>query len=61
LIIVNERHLDSVLREYTQYYNCRRPHQGMNQRCPERQFESVNPGTVNRRMMLGGLINDYYR
>jgi putative transposase len=28
LIIVNERHLNSVLREYVSYYNTRRPHQG---------------------------------
>ena len=32
LIIVNEQHLKSVLREYVRYYNIRRPHQGLEQR-----------------------------
>jgi transposase InsO family protein len=35
LLIINERHLDLVLREYSQYYNCARPHQGFGQQIPE--------------------------
>ena len=61
LIIVNERHLNSVLWEYSRYYNRRRPHQGISQRCPEGLFESVHTGTTYRREVLGGLIHDYYR
>jgi len=59
LIIVNERHLNSVLEEYVDYYNTRRPHQGISQKSPEGSFEPVNTGAVYRRELLGGLINDY--
>jgi transposase InsO family protein len=61
LIIVNERHLNSILREYTRYYNTRRPHQRIGQKRPEGSLEPSNIGAIYRREMLGGLINDYYR
>ena len=61
LIIVNERHLNSVLREYVDYYNSRRPHQGLRQSSPAGSFASINIGKVHRGEVLGGLINDYYR
>ncbi|MBI1257244.1 MAG: transposase [Chloroflexi bacterium] len=61
LIIVNERHLNSVLREYVDYYNARRPHQGLGQECPAGSFEALNRGVIYRHELLGGLINDYYR
>ena len=61
LIIVNERHLNSVLREYVSYYNTRRPHQGLGQSSPAGSFELINTGAVYCREVLGGLINDYYR
>ena len=59
LIIVNERHLNVVLEEYVDYYKTRRPHQGISQKSREGSFEPVNTGTVYRRELLGGLINDY--
>lgn len=52
LIIINERHLNSVLREYVDYYHVRRPHQGIGQRCPEGEVESVHTGTMGRRAVL---------
>ncbi len=61
LIIVNERHLNSVLRDYVSYYNNRRPHQGLGQSRPAGIFESINTGTIYRREVLGGLIGDYIR
>jgi len=44
LIIVNKRHLNSVLREYVDYDNARRPHQGLEQQCPTGSLQSVNGG-----------------
>jgi putative transposase len=38
LSIVNQRHLNSVLQEYVDYYNSRRPHQGLGQQCPTGSF-----------------------
>jgi putative transposase len=61
LIIVNEPHLNSVLQEYVHYYNTRRPHQGIAQRCPDGSFGVVNTGMIKCRKVLDGLINDYYR
>src|SRR3954471_13968810 len=34
LIILNQRHLARVLKEYVQYYNSARPHQGLGQQTP---------------------------
>jgi hypothetical protein len=34
LIILNERHLHRVLSAYVAFFNRRRPHQGLDQRCP---------------------------
>jgi putative transposase len=34
LLIINERHLNHVLREYSQYYDKARPHQSLDQQPP---------------------------
>jgi putative transposase len=61
LLILNERHLDSVLREYGQHHNQARPHQGIGQEIPESANDHLGEGPVQRRDVLGGLIHDYYR
>jgi putative transposase len=60
LLIINERHLEHVLRTYSQYYNQARPHQGLSQQIPESPYQQPEHGTVQRRDMLGGLLHDYY-
>ena len=57
-----------VLAEYQEHYNTARPHQGIDQRTPDR-----NPGDVHgaaadldshrirRKPVLNGLINEYMR
>lgn len=65
LLILSERHLRRVLSEYVQYYNHRRPHQGIGQRIPVIPISlSENPTSlsapVHRRDVLGGIIHDYY-
>ncbi len=61
LLIVHERHLQRVLREYITYYNLRRPHQGIDQRCPVSLERAIDGGQIERRDILGGIIHDYYR
>jgi len=61
LLIMNESHLRRVLQEFIAYYNARRPHQGLEQQSPIPRPTTVATGTVNRRTILGGIINDYYR
>jgi putative transposase len=60
LLIVNEAHLRRVLKEYIDYYNQARPHQGLHQRIPI-QPTVISSGEVRCRNVLGGLIHDYYR
>ena len=61
LLIINERHLDHALTEYSQYYNQARPHQGIGQRIPDSPNHQPGPGPVQRRDLLGGLLHDYSR
>jgi hypothetical protein len=62
ILILNEAHLRRVLREFVHdYYNVARPHQGIGQQIPIPRRQPQNSGTVQRRKVLGGIINDYYR
>ena len=61
IIVVNQAHLRSVLTEYIEFYNTRRPHQGIGQQSPIIRLPEKREGLVQRRPVLGGIINDYYR
>ncbi len=77
LLVVNERHLERVLRSYAQHYNEHRPHQGISQAVPRALSENrlaIGPtgereqrcrhrpvDRVLRRDRLGGLIHEYER
>jgi putative transposase len=63
LLIYGERHLRSVLGEYSGHYNQHRPHQSRQQRPPDQDGQVSAPLDlpVQRRKVLGGVINEYYR
>ena len=61
LLILSEGHLRRVMQEYVAYYNQRRPHQGMEQRCPRPIERARKEGVVKCRDVLGGIIHDYER
>jgi transposase len=61
LLILNEAHLRRVLSAFTTYYNTRRPHQSLGQQSPIRRQQSTHAGPIQRRSVLGGIVNDYYR
>jgi putative transposase len=60
LLIINQTHLSPILREYTNYYNAARPHQGLKQQIPI-PLAPVRSGRIHRRDILGGILHDYYR
>ncbi len=61
VLIFSQPHLQQVLDEYVAFYNQRRPHQGIEQRCPDELPNCEREGIVRCRDVLGGLIHDYYR
>ena len=77
LLVVNEAHLERILRSYARHYNGHRPHQGLAQEipAPERAVPLQvvthsdsrhphlrrHPGRIRRHDRLGGLIHEYER
>jgi transposase InsO family protein len=64
LLILNQRHLDRVLRVYVHHYNAERPHRGLKLSPPEGPREpmaSAMQANVCRRDLLGGLLHEYYQ
>jgi putative transposase len=63
MLIYGERHLLSVLDDYVAHYNRHRPHQSRQQRPPDHDDQADVPLDlpVQRRKVLGGVINEYYR
>jgi transposase InsO family protein len=63
MLIFGERHLRAVLNEYAAHYNRRRPHRSLNLRVPADCADVIRlpVGRIERRQVLGGLINEYER
>ncbi len=64
LILVNERHLRSVLSEYVAHYNHVRPHQALELWAPDDRRPRSPPrggGRIVGRPILGGLHHEYER
>lgn len=61
LFILSEGHLHRVLREYVDYYNQARPHQGLQQQVPIPLPPASAQGAIRCRDVLGGILHDYHR
>ena len=59
-IIFGQNQLYSILQEYVEYYNSKRPHQGIEQRVPK-GYITKNCGKIKSRPVLFGLNYEYYR
>jgi transposase InsO family protein len=62
LLILNRRHLEHVVRVYTDHYNRQRPHRALELNPPNPPEPTLPAsGEIQRRDRLGGLIHEYYR
>ena len=65
MLVVNRRHLETVLREFVEHYNGHRPHRSLGQQPPMPKDETPErPGIgalsqLRRADRLGGLIHEY--
>jgi len=66
-LIWNQAHLLHALREFEQFYNCHRPHQGIANVRPLRALPAPVPELVaaaclhvRRRDRLGGILHEYH-
>ena len=64
ILILGERHLDLVIREYSTHYNRHRPRQSRQQRPPDIETQPVqdvaNLRSVRRKPVVAGVINEYH-
>ncbi len=61
VLLFDDRHLESVARQYVGYFNQARPHQGIGQRIPDGPVNATHAGKVIAIPVLGGLHHDYRR
>ena len=63
MLIFGERHLRTVLAQYEAHYNGRRPHRSRQLRPPrpDHPVADLSRERIQRRPVLGGLINEYER
>jgi putative transposase len=63
ILVLGERHLALILREYLIHYNRHRPHQSRQQRPPDIETQPVrdvtNPRAVRRKPVVAGVISEY--
>jgi transposase InsO family protein len=62
VIVLGEKHLRRVLKEYLAYYHESRTHLGLDKDAPEpRPVQSPHEGPIISEPVLGGLHHRYYR
>ena len=60
LLIFSARHLEAVFKEFLVHYHYARPHQGLDQRCPDADPVPLPVGgKIVRFDRLGGLLREY--
>jgi putative transposase len=65
LLILQEKQLQRVLKEYVVYFNRARPHQGIAQQIPEQLSSVPSAQDAGNKVIalpvVGGLHHDYHR
>jgi putative transposase len=63
VLILGSRHLNRLLAGFAEHYNSHRPHRGIDLYAPETIGHVQSPvpiGDIEKRRILGGLINEYH-
>ena len=61
MVILGERHLRLLVREYVEYYHRERNHQGLGNQLLSEPPPPNSGAVVRRRRRIGGLLNYYHR
>jgi hypothetical protein len=63
MLIFGERHLGSILARYARHHNRQRPHRSRELRPPrpDHPTADLSHRRIERRSVLGGLLNEYQR
>jgi putative transposase len=63
MLIFGQRHLQTILAQYQAHYNGRRPHRSLQLQPPrpDHPVADLSQERIQRRPVLGGLINEYER
>ena len=61
MLVFNQKHLNVITRDYVDYYNHNRPHQGLAQSIPIPPDDPPASGEVTALPVLGGLHHHYQR
>jgi putative transposase len=59
-LIINRHQLKTILMEYIEYYNTKRPHQGLKQHVPQ-NYSPHKEGEIHKQPVLSGLHHHYLR
>jgi transposase InsO family protein len=59
-LLISKKQIINILREYIDYYNSKRPHQGISQQIPM-GYKPLVYGRVFKIPILGGLCHHYMR
>lgn len=58
-LLFTEKQVRNIIRQYVEYYNHQRPHQGINKIPVEKKV--LSSGNIQKDQILGGLHHNYYR
>jgi putative transposase len=63
MLVFGQQHLRAILAQYDAHYNGRRPHRSRQLRppWPDHPVADLSQERIERRPVLGGLINEYER
>jgi putative transposase len=63
MLILGQRHLQSILAQYVAHYSGRRPHRSrqFHPPRPDHPVADLSQERIKRRLVLGGLLNEYER